>query len=213
MDLETIRTERLLLADRLQPLNDADWNQPSLCAGWTIKHVLAHVVTPFTIDAPTLLKRALRKRSIALALDSFAKEIAESHTTDQLLSTLRANAASPFRPPGAPLAAPLTDIVAHSADVRWALKDPVGDWEQPARLIPALDYSVSKKAQITTVKRGRLNGLQFVATDQIWIHGSGTEIRGPSVALLMAILGRPIALSLLEGEGVALLDQRLHEES
>ncbi|MBA2418013.1 MAG: maleylpyruvate isomerase N-terminal domain-containing protein [Nocardioidaceae bacterium] len=41
MTVEAIRRERLGLVDWLRQLSPSDWNRPSLCAGWTVKHVVA----------------------------------------------------------------------------------------------------------------------------------------------------------------------------
>ncbi len=49
MDYPTTCAERLLLVERLRVLPPQDWDQPSLCAGWTVRHVLAHLAAPFLV--------------------------------------------------------------------------------------------------------------------------------------------------------------------
>ena len=39
----TISTERLALAADLEALPDASWDTPSLCTGWSVRDVLAHM--------------------------------------------------------------------------------------------------------------------------------------------------------------------------
>ena len=46
------------------------------------------------------------------------------------------------------------------------------------------------------------------ATDTDWTHGDGPEVRGPMIALVMAMTGRPQVLDDLSGEGVATLRSR-----
>lgn len=205
MTAATIREERLLLAERLQPLSDSDWERPSLCAGWTIRHVLAHLVTPFVVSAPAMVVAVTRHRSIGRAMDGAARRIAAQRAPEELLSILQANASSTFRPPGLPLGAPLTDAVAHSADIRWALGDPPADWASPARLRPVLDFLTGARARAGFVPPGRLRGVALVAEDQDWRHGAGAVVRGPSLALALAVLGRAAAIPHVSGEGVALL--------
>lgn len=201
MTAETIRTERLALVERLRGLSDEDWCRPSLCAGWTVHQVLAHLVAPFTVSAPAMALAIARGRGVGRGMDAVARRIAHEREPAELLSTLESNAASRFHPPGLPLAAPLTDVVAHSADIRWALGDPVADWSAPARLIPVLEFLTSHRAIAGFVPPRRLRGVALVADDQSWAHGHGDEVRGPSIALAMAVLGRDEALAALGGAG------------
>jgi len=45
-------------------------------------------------------------------------------------------------------------------------------------------------------------------TDADWSYGSGPEVAGPGISVLMAMVGRKIALPDLRGEGVAILASR-----
>lgn len=205
MTAEAIRDERLALVERLRTLSDSDWDRPSLCAGWAVRHVLAHLVTPFVVSTPAMGRAVIRHRSIGRAMDSAARRIAAEQEPQALVSILQANAASTFRPPAMPLAAPLTDAVAHSADIRWALGDPTSDWASASRLLPVLDFLTGLRARAGFVPPGRLNGVELVAEDQDWRHGEGAVVRGPSLALAMAVLGRRAAAAHLSGPGAAVL--------
>lgn len=200
----TIRDERLALVAMLRPLDAADWARPTPCAGWTVAHVVAHLVTPFLVSRGAMALQVMRERGIDQAFDAAARRIAE-RPPGELLDVLEANAASTFRPPGMPLTAPLADTIAHSADIRWALGEGCADWGPPARLAPALDFLVSPRAAVAFVPRGRLRGLRLVADDQDWQHGQGREVRGPSLALALTVLGRRVAADQLEGDGAPLL--------
>lgn len=197
---ETIRSERLGLVERLSGLSPEQWETPSLCEGWTVRHVLAHLVTPFVVSTPQILVEVVRGRGFDGAMDRTAHRIAERSTSD-LLALLEQNAASTFHPPGQPLNAPLTDIVVHGADIRWVLDDNRQDWGEPLRLRPVLDYLVSSKARGALVPRRRLQAVRLVADDQDWAHGEGLEVAGSSLALAMGVLGRRAALPLLSGAG------------
>jgi len=48
-----------------------------------------------------------------------------------------------------------------------------------------------------------------VASDQDWAQGTGQEVRGTSLALVLGLLGRRPALDDLSGDGVAVLAGRL----
>lgn len=203
--IETLAAERRALVARLRGLPDADWQRPSLCAGWSVHHVVAHLTTPFLAGVPRVVATTVRTRGISAAMDAVARDLAAQHAPERLLDVLEAHAASPSRPPGLPLAAPLTDAVCHSADVRWALGDGPADWGDPARLVPVLRFLTSRRAALGFVPRGRLRGVALLAEDVGLQSGSGAPVHGPALVVAMAVLGRPEALPLLTGEGVARL--------
>jgi hypothetical protein len=72
-----------------------------------------------------------------------------------------------------------------------------------------LDFLTSPAARRGFVPPDRLSTLHFRATDQDWRSGGGPEVAGPSEALEMAISGRPVALTDLDGDGVPMLRARL----
>jgi len=45
-------------------------------------------------------------------------------------------------------------------------------------------------------------------TDADWSYGSGPEVAGPGIAVIMAMVGRRIALGDVQGDGVAVLAAR-----
>ncbi len=196
--------ERLSLVERLRDLPTDDWARPSLCEGWTVHHVLAHLCTPFLVSVPRLSLEILRARGMDGAMDRVTRLLAVRGPAE-LLDVLERHAGSRFHPPGMPATTPYTDAVVHSIDIRWALGDPHTDTGDPARLVPVLDFLLSPRALAGFVARGRLRGLQLVATDVDWSHGAGERISGPALSLAAAILGRGPALDDLDGAGVARL--------
>lgn len=202
--MHALEQERRRLAADLRGLTDAQWSTASLCAGWTVHHVLAHLCTALLVRPDVIARRAVRHRSVAAAMDVTARELAQRDPVD-LLDVLEQRASSTFRPPGLPLAAPLTDAVAHGADIRWALSTDRTDGAPPARLLPALRFVTGPRARIAFVPHGRLTGLRLETTDLDWSHGVGAPVRGPALAVLMGVLGRPAARTELHGDGVARL--------
>ena len=53
--------------------------------------------------------------------------------------------------------------------------------------------------------KSRIAGLTLRATDANWSHGTGPEVSGPILSLVMAMTGRKQADDDLAGEGVATL--------
>ncbi|MCP3812145.1 maleylpyruvate isomerase family mycothiol-dependent enzyme, partial [Mycobacteriaceae bacterium Msp059] len=84
--MELARDERTDLAEFLATLTPQQWRTESLCAGWTVKDVVAHVVSYEELNLAGLLKRFAKGRVV------HANEVgvAEYSTmsTDELLEFL-----------------------------------------------------------------------------------------------------------------------------
>jgi mycothiol maleylpyruvate isomerase-like protein len=58
-------------------------------------------------------------------------------------------------------------------------------------------------------RKKRIDGLRLVATDVDWSHGTGPEVTGPAMPIVMAMTGRAAGLDELGGEGLATLRRRM----
>lgn len=198
-----VAAERRELADLLDGLDEAQWDSASLCEGWRIREVVAHLLMEVTIGAPRLLLGLATHR---FDFDRFAFEwaVAEAGRDTTLAQRLRANADNRSTPPGAGPEGPLTHLVTHGQDIR----RPLG----LVRPIPAaqanltLDQLVSPRAR--RLHQGRLDGLAFTSTDTGWTSGTGASVEGSAAALITTVAGRPAALDELAGEGVPILRAR-----
>src|SRR4051812_38025106 len=94
-----VADERRGLADTLDRLDDAAWTQASLCEGWTVREVVAHLVWPTEISIPRILVEMVRR---GFNFDRVADDVAKRETRPnaELVAALRANAESRFKPPG-----------------------------------------------------------------------------------------------------------------
>ena len=202
-----VAVERLRIADMLAGLDREQWEAGSLCEAWTVHELAGHMIMPFRVSVPAMLVGIAKARG---DFDLFSSKVAARLgllPVDELIGILRENAEHRFTPPGHGPSAPLTDIVVHTRDVA----RPLGlDTVAPLDTLRAvLDFLVSAKARRGFVPRGRLDGMQFFATDQHWSHGTGALIEGPSEALMLAVAGRPAALGDLSGNGLSMLRDRL----
>jgi uncharacterized protein (TIGR03083 family) len=194
-------------ADLLAGLSPEQWRTPSLCAGWTIRELAGHLLMPMEISVPRLLRTLVRTRgSTDLAVDVISRDLAR-RSPAEIVRTLREKADKAIRVPGIGPLGPLADSCIHLRDAARPLgadvDAPLDDW----RIV--LDFLTSPAARRGFVPPDRLSTLHLRATDQHWRFGGGPEIAGPSEALAMAISGRPVALTGLEGEGVPVLRARL----
>ncbi|WP_162244495.1 maleylpyruvate isomerase family mycothiol-dependent enzyme [Marmoricola sp. Leaf446] len=199
---------RLLAADLFDGLTAGEWRTPSLCAGWTVREVLAHLVPPEGGHSPwRLLRDVVRARGdLHRMVDTTTRRDAQ-RPVEELIRELRERAATPLSAPVVGALGPLADSAIHLRDAARPLGRDVGP--DPDGWRPVLDFVVSGRRASGFVPMGRLRGLRLVATDQEWTHGHGAEVRGASEALALAVSGRPVVLPELTGPGVATLAGRI----
>ncbi|MBX7070737.1 MAG: maleylpyruvate isomerase family mycothiol-dependent enzyme, partial [Microthrixaceae bacterium] len=94
------------------------------------------------------------------------------------------------------------DHFVHEQDIRRPLGLPAPN--DASLLRAALDAAVSVRSPVFAPAK-RVKGLSLEATDIDWSHGDGPVVRGPAEALVMAAAGRTVAVTELEGDGVARL--------
>lgn len=192
---------RLLIADVLDRLDDAQWRTPTLCAGWTVREMAAHFVQPMMVGFGKFLVVAVRYRGDTdRTVDHFTRRIARRERGD-LVALLRAHAGDRVSPKRVGPVGPFAETCVHLRDVA----RPLGlDVDVPAehwRIL--LDYLTGPGAAPGLVKPGRLDGLRLEATDLDWACGDGAVIRGTVEALGMAVTGRDAVLPDLDGPGLA----------
>lgn len=209
MDREQIHAataqERRCIADLLSGLDAAQLATPSLCVGWDVKTVGAHLVSLLAGGVRSVNWLALRRGSADRAIDELARQRARLPAAE-IAATLRELAEHRYwrPPPQAP--GLLTEVLVHSGDIRFPLGLP---FEPDQRLTAiALDF-LTGPWPIGVVPLGRLRGLRWRATDTDQAWGNGPEIRGRAAELMMAAVGRPSTWEAVEGPGVPLLRQRI----
>jgi uncharacterized protein (TIGR03083 family) len=198
--------ERCRIADLIDSLDEAQLATPSLCAGWDVKTVAAHLVS-MLMDGPAAVARlGMRYMNPDRAIDVLAKRRARS-PADEIAATLRRLADHHYwSPPPRGDRGPLADVLVHSGDIRIALGLPF----EPDPQLAAV--AIDRLTQPTTtglVPLGRLRRISWRATDINRTWRKGKEIRGPVSALMMAVGGRTALLDALDGPGLPLLRQRI----
>jgi len=202
-----IAAERLRLADALAELDGPAWATPSLCAGWDVHVVAAHLNAPWEASAVTVVLEVARARSLTGGFDRVARKVADRLDPAACVAGLRTHAGSTFTPPGSGPEAPLTDVLVHGADMLVPLGRSVA--ADPVALVTALEFVAGGRAK-GFVPKGRTDGLAFEASDLDVRVGRGRSVvRGPALALCTALCGRTALLDRLAGEGVPVLAARL----
>jgi uncharacterized protein (TIGR03083 family) len=200
-----VADERRQIASLIDRLDDAQLASPSLCAGWDIKTVAAHLVSVVADNFWVFQTTALRNRSLARAIDELARRRARLPAAE-IAATLRLIADHPVSPPLFGPLDPLADVLVHDGDIRIPLGLPFSP--QPERVELALDF-LTGPWRFGFVPLGRLRGIRLRATDTGRTWGRGAEVRGPPAALMMTVSGRTALIDALDGPGVPLLRRRL----
>lgn len=201
---ELAAAERRDLADYLDTLAQAEWDQPSLCPGWAVRDVVGHLPSYDELSWPTLLALFARSRFSLDRANQVGVEKSHTLSPDQLIGRLRAHAVPRGITALFGSAIALTDAVIHHQDIRRALDQPRTVPEE--RLVAALEFAPRARALPAPANS---RGLRFVATDVTWTHGTGPEVNGPAEALLITLAGRPQGLTELSGPGLNTLTERV----
>jgi uncharacterized protein (TIGR03083 family) len=185
--LAWVKAERLSFADLLESLEDHEWDVPSLCAGWTVRDVAAHLTLSTRTTFPGTIKGIIRARGNwdRMTADA-ARQRATRFTPAELIAQLRETAGSAKHAPLASPLDPLVDALVHGQDIA----RPLGRTrEMPAK--PALATLEHVLASAFYGARKRFRDTRLIATDQDWSAGTGpAEVRGPVSELLMLATGR-----------------------
>ncbi|MHB8681905.1 MAG: maleylpyruvate isomerase family mycothiol-dependent enzyme [Acidimicrobiales bacterium] len=199
----TVAAERRALAADLSQLGDERWETRSLCEAWTVRDTLAHMTATAKITPASFFPKLAGSGFSFLRLQ--AKDIAAERGASPA-DTLRGFEEivdSKKRPPGPPLTM-MGETLLHAEDIR----RPLGishaypaDW-----LAQVADFY--KGSNLILGTKRRIAGLSLRATDAAWSHGTGPEVSGPLLALLLVMTGRKAALSELQGPGVEVLRGR-----
>jgi uncharacterized protein (TIGR03083 family) len=198
------------LGTLLHELPDEDFDRPSLCEGWNVRDVLGHMLAGHTTPMGQMLASVAKHRfNVTKASFEESQAFVRDLTPDEIRSQWDDLVAHRTRRGIAKLIKDkdgYVDHTVHHQDIRRAIDRP--RTIPPDRLVAVLDGAVGVSSPMFAPKK-KVRDLHLQATDVEWSHGTGPEVRGPGEAILMAAAGRASALADLEGDGVALLTERL----
>ena len=199
----TIHAERRALADDVAGLSDEQWQTQSLCTEWTVHDVLAHQLSAAHMTPPKFFAKFA---AAGFNFDKFAaKEVARQGAGGPAatLAAFRAAFDRTSAPPG-PKTTWLGEAIVHGEDIR----RPLGITR--AYPMDAVTRTIAFYADSNAIIGGkrRVTGLTLTATDTDFSIGTGPEVRGPALSLLLATTGRRSALEELNGPGLDELRRR-----
>ena len=203
-----IDAQRLRTADVLEGLTPKEWTRPSLCTGWTVRDVAAHLSLQQMGLGSALFNALRHPGSLNHVIHASARDRSKLPSAE-IIARIRGMVGSRRHNVGVTPYETLIDIVVHGQDIAV----PSGlILEVPPTAVATAASRVwrdrsSRKAQVFQALP--YDGHRLTATDSDWSVGEGPEVRGPVLALLMLLTGRPVVLPQLSGEGADALVERV----
>jgi uncharacterized protein (TIGR03083 family) len=114
---DALRSEYLWLADLLDGAGQDVWLASSLCAGWTVREVVAHLSMPARRGILAVAAGVLRHRGDFNAYADRAAKRDGGLPTNELVNSLREPHLHAWTPPGGGLNGALVHTVVHSCDI------------------------------------------------------------------------------------------------
>ena len=180
------RAERERLAALFGGLSPEQWDTPSLCGGWRVREVVAHMTMPFrTRPLSVIAGMLLAGFSFSRYADRDARSTARQQSPAELVGLLRRNIDNPWQPPGGGGVGALSHDVIHGLDVT----EPLGLTAAPAdRIALVLGSMRPRHLRYFGVD---LEGRRLNATDADVSVGSGPQVV-PMTAreILLTVTGR-----------------------
>jgi uncharacterized protein (TIGR03083 family) len=199
----TIHAERRALAADMRTVTGDQWDTPSLCDKWTVRDVLAHMTAAATLTPPSFFGKLISSGFSFDKVQESGVAAQRGSSPAETLAHFEGVVDSVKHPPG-PNTTWLGEVIVHAEDIR----RPLGiKHSYPNDAVVAVARFYQGSNMLIGSKR-RISGLTLQATDAEWSHGTGPEVAGPILSLVLAMTGRTAALDDLTGDGVATLRTR-----
>jgi uncharacterized protein (TIGR03083 family) len=182
---ELVGPQFVALADALAVEHPTVADAPSLCEGWAVKNVLAHMTMAARYDTPNFLRELAEAGN---DFDVLSERVArrDGHLPmARLLADLRSDTMADWAPPRGGAMGALTHVVIHGLDITAAIGlSRTADDEATRIVLGALTNGPA--AQF-----GPAPSRALEATDLDWRFGEGEPVKAPAADLVLALAGRP----------------------
>lgn len=198
--------ERAALVADLEGLTAEQWAARSLCGEWTVEETVAHLSACASVGRLRWLASAAGARFDFALHNRRRLDEQLRGTPEETLDVLRAKVASTVAPLRAD-AAWLGEVVVHGGDVRRPLGLPSTTTVANATAVACFLAS----RDVTVPSRSAVAGLRVAAVDGPFTAGEEGDptVTGTTLALVMAMAGRPAFLDDLDGPGLPTLRGRI----
>jgi uncharacterized protein (TIGR03083 family) len=198
-----IHAERQALVADVEPLSEQQWATPSLCAGWTVRDVLAHMTATAKTTPPRFFSSFIASGFRFNTMVAKDVAVERGSSGPDALARFKQQLAATMHPPG-PIQAMVGEMVVHGEDIR----RPLGIRHRYSDEALTTSADFYRKSNLLIGAKKRSDGLTLRASDVDWSAGTGPEVTGPLASIILAITGRRAGLSDLSGDGLATLAAR-----
>lgn len=191
-----VAAEFLALADLLGSATQAQWDTPSLCAGWRVREVIAHMTMAARYPEDKFMAEL---RRCGFDFGRLSNEIASRDAglpTSELLANLRSEVMQHWTPPGGGYHGALNHVVIHGLDVTVPLGVPRRSPDDTIRIVLDDLTTGGVHQHFGTSIEGR----SLQATDLDWSYGSGPALHGKAEDLALLLCSRTVPAGRIEGE-------------
>jgi uncharacterized protein (TIGR03083 family) len=182
-----VAAEYLALGDLLEELPASRWNTPSLCEGWRVREVVAHLTMPARYSEAEFMAEL---KDSDFDFGRLSDRIAERDArlpTSTLVSNVFSEVLHNWQPPGGGPMGALNHVVIHGLDITVPLGLQRRSPDATIRII--LDSMASGGAERFGVD---ISGVTLTATDLRWSAGTGPARSEPAENLVLYMAGRTL---------------------
>jgi uncharacterized protein (TIGR03083 family) len=182
-----VAAQYLALADLLDALPSHRWDSASLCEGWRVREVVAHLTMPAHYDEAAFMAEL---RDCEFDFTRLSNRVATRDAQlpeEKLVADLRAESLHRWVPPGGGFHGALSHVVIHGLDITVPLGEPRRCPDATIRIVLD-DLAGGSHAHFGV----DISGRSLRATDIDWTYGSGPEHRDSVEHLVLALCGRKV---------------------
>nr|WP_293310838.1 maleylpyruvate isomerase family mycothiol-dependent enzyme [Mycolicibacterium sp.] len=176
--------QRAELADLFDTLTADQWMAPSLCEGWRVRDVAAHLTHSHMPPARAIIEAVKSGFRFDPMINRLGVEDPRSQT--EIAAALRAMVGARKKVPGTSVQQPLIELLVHGQDITVPLgidrPMPVDAAVEAANRLARMKFPLNAMA--------RLDGVRLVATDADFAAGQGREVKAPIRDIVMVLAGR-----------------------
>jgi len=176
--------QRIELADLLEGLDAEQWMAPSLCDGWRVRDVAAHLTHSHMHPVQAIVEAVKSGFRFDAMISRLGREDRRSQA--EIAAALRGMAGSRKKVPGTSVQQPLIELLVHAQDITVPLgidrPMPVDAALEAAERLAGMKFPLNAQQHLA--------GVRLVATDADFVAGEGTEIRVPIREIVMILTGR-----------------------
>lgn len=180
----SVDAQRRGLADLIETFDTRQWMAPSLCDGWRVRDVAAHL----THSHMAPLRAIVEAAKSGFRFDPMIRRlgIEDPRSQSEIAAALRAMAGSRKKVPGTSVQQPMIELLVHGQD----MAVPLGiDLPMPTdAAVEAAKRLGHMRFPINAVRH--IDGARLVATDADFAVGAGREVRAPIRDIVMILAGR-----------------------